>query len=140
MNGDRLMSDLNLNTTTDTILDFAESVLKLAVGGAAELDEPITRAFIKQTLVNTMLFVEKHHDYGRGNVRSIGSLGVLLRIREKVERLVNLHFMQGTGGPIQESVLDSARDIANLAVMLVMVEEEQWPGVDWRLRLGGGGE
>lgn len=64
-------------------------------------------------------FIQKHHDYGKGNILSIKELGITFRLAEKIERLKNLLMNPGTN-PVNESIADNVKDIAVYAVILEM--------------------
>lgn len=63
-------------------------------------------------------FVQKHKDYGKGNILSIKELGITFRLAEKIERLKNL-LLQGNT-PVNESIQDNIKDIAVYSVILEM--------------------
>ncbi len=80
-----------------------------------------------------LLFVNRHHavaeeiaclldrkrqDYGTGNIRKFGSHGVLVRVSDKVERLINLS--KRDGSPNFESVDDTWKDIAGYAILALI--------------------
>lgn len=78
------------------------------------LDEAF--ASICQEMVET--FIQKHKDYGKGNILSIQELGIAFRESEKVERLKNL--LIKAGDPANESLDDTWLDIAVYAVIALM--------------------
>ena len=74
------------------------------------------------------LLITKQSDYGPGHVNNAfgGPInGLLVRIGDKFERLKNL-FKTGTL-PKHESVEDSFKDMANYAVIALMVQRGTWP-------------
>lgn len=74
-------------------------------------------ATITQELLET--FLQKHRDYGKGNILSIQELGIAFREAEKVERLKNL-LMKAQGGPANEPIDDTWMDIAVYAIIAMM--------------------
>lgn len=74
-----------------------------------------------QTICDELLatFIQKHKDYGKGNILSIKELGITFRLAEKIERLKNL-LMNPTQTPANESIADNVKDIAVYAVILEM--------------------
>lgn len=64
-------------------------------------------------------FLQKHKDYGKGNILSIQELGIAFREAEKVERLRNLLLKPGEK-PANESIDDTWIDIAVYAVIAMM--------------------
>lgn len=82
-------------------------------------------------LVN--LLVSKHRDYGPKNI-SLSPGGPLngLRVRmwDKMARINNIYeYMEDTDGfqPQHESLEDSFKDLANYALIGLMVLREKWP-------------
>jgi len=65
------------------------------------------------------LLVDKHRDYGQGNIMAFGELGLLVRANDKLERLKNLTMRQQN--PTQESIEDSWTDLLNYAAIALML-------------------
>ena len=77
------------------------------------------------------LLITKQSDYGPGNVNNAfgGPInGLLVRIGDKFERLKNLY--KNKNVPNHESIQDSFKDMANYAVIALMVERGTWPKND----------
>lgn len=75
------------------------------------------------------VLVSKQLDYGPGNINNApGSAmnGILVRMNDKMERLKNLVY-HSDGEPQNESIDDSLIDIANYAVIAMMVRRGSWP-------------
>jgi hypothetical protein len=74
------------------------------------------------------LLITKQLDYGPGNINNAygGPInGLLVRIGDKFERLKNLY---STGEiPRHEAIKDSWMDLANYAIIAMMVIENSWP-------------
>lgn len=70
------------------------------------------------------LMIRKQLDYGPGNISTWGEIGVAVRLTDKIERLRNL-FMSGRT-PQNESIRDTAIDIANYGLILLMVLDKEW--------------
>jgi hypothetical protein len=64
-------------------------------------------------------FIQKHKDYGKGNILSIKELGIAFRLTEKIERLKNL-LMNPSHDPVNESIADNIKDIAVYAIVMEM--------------------
>lgn len=79
------------------------------------LDESFTK--ICDELLAT--FIQKHKDYGKGNILSIKELGITFRLTEKIERLKNL-LMNFDQKPVNESISDNIKDIAVYAILMEM--------------------
>ena len=71
---------------------------------------------ITEELLQT--FIQKHKDYGKGNILSIKELGIVFRETEKVERLKNL--LLKDSDPQNETIEDTWTDIAVYAVIAQM--------------------
>lgn len=99
-------------------------------------DRTVCDEMARTALDNLIRFASKHSDYGRGNIQSCGEVGLLHRIQDKVSRLVTLHFKGREGRkPNHESIEDSINDLAIHALMLQVVRQGGWPGVDLRWSL-----
>ena len=75
------------------------------------------------------VLVSKQLDYGPGNINNApgGAMnGILVRMNDKMERLKNLTY-HSEGEPQNESIDDSLVDIANYAVIAMMVRRGSWP-------------
>lgn len=73
--------------------------------------------------------VKKQLDYGPGNINNApgGPInGLLVRMNDKMERLKHLTY-HSDGEPLNESIDDSFLDIANYAVIAMMVRNGTWP-------------
>ena len=88
----------------------------------AEDDEPIPYMVTdyipehhKIALEIAELLDRKGQDYGTENIKKFGSHGVLVRVSDKVERLINLS--KRNNKPNFESVEDTWRDIAGYAIL-----------------------
>jgi hypothetical protein len=68
------------------------------------------------------LLVSNQHDYGHGNITSFGMKGVLVRLSDKVERLINLKSKKSKAQ--NESVVDTLRDIVGYCVIALMLNDE----------------
>ena len=75
------------------------------------------------------LLISKQRDYGPGNINNAfgGPMnGLLVRMGDKFERLKNL-FAFGDGKPQHEPIEDSFKDLANYAIIAMMVQRGKWP-------------
>lgn len=68
--------------------------------------------------------IRKQHDYGPGNILDFGDQGVLVRANDKMARLKNLY--KSGDAPANETVDDSWLDLANYAVIALMVRKGYW--------------
>ena len=74
-------------------------------------------------------FVQKHKDYGKGNILSIKELGIAFRLAEKIERLKNL-LMNPTQNPVNESIADNIKDIAAYAIIMEMFRRGEFQNLE----------
>ena len=91
----------------------------------AEDDEPVPYMVTdyipkhhKIALEIAELLDQKRADYGTENIKKFGSYGVLVRVSDKVERLINLS--KRNNKPNFESVEDTWRDIAGYAILALI--------------------
>ncbi|PIY80184.1 MAG: hypothetical protein COY80_04115 [Candidatus Pacebacteria bacterium CG_4_10_14_0_8_um_filter_42_14] len=70
------------------------------------------------------MFLQKHKDYGKGNIIANGELGIAMRISEKVERIK--HLLVSGNTPANETVEETWVDIAVYAVIGVMYSRKQF--------------
>lgn len=74
--------------------------------------------------------LSKHKDYGPGNIAQApgGALnGLRVRIHDKVARIN--HLLDSGQEPQHEALEDSFLDLANYAVIAILVLRKQWPAV-----------
>lgn len=74
------------------------------------------------------LLITKQLDYGPGNINNAygGPInGLLVRIGDKFERLKNLFNKEQK--PNFESIEDSFKDLANYAVIGILIQKGKWP-------------
>lgn len=79
------------------------------------LDEAF--AEINEDLLKT--FIQKHKDYGKGNILDTGELGIVFRINDKLRRLQNLQ--ENGKKPSNEAIEDTWTDIAVYAIIALLV-------------------
>ena len=65
------------------------------------------------------LLEKKQADYGNNNIIKFGTKGVLVRVSDKVERLINLTW-NNDKEPKFESVEDTWKDIAGYAILALI--------------------
>ena len=86
-----------------------------------------------QKILNELstLMVRKHEDYGPYNIAHApgGAMnGLIVRMHDKMTRLENLHYKGDT--PNYESIEDTLIDLANYAIIGLLVQRGQWEGLD----------
>lgn len=76
------------------------------------------------------LLISKHHDYGPKNISMApgGPLnGLRVRMWDKMARINNLLDSNRHDTPAHESLEDSFRDLANYAIISILVLKGKWP-------------
>lgn len=76
-------------------------------------------------------FIQKHKDYGKGNILNIKELGITFRLAEKIERLKNL-LMNPSSTPANESIADNIKDIAVYAVIMEMFRKGEFQKLEMK--------
>ena len=77
------------------------------------------------------ILVTKHADYGPLNIAHApgGAMnGLLVRMHDKMARLKNLIYNNAT--PNYESIEDTLIDLANYAIIGLLVQRGQWEGLE----------
>lgn len=78
-------------------------------------------------LDNVALLISKHRDYGPTNISNapLGAMnGLRVRIHDKVARIN--HLLDSDKDPQHESLRDSFIDLANYALIALLVIDEKW--------------
>lgn len=75
------------------------------------------------------LCVAKNKAYGSDNITKFGLDGVIIRMNDKIERLITLAFNKDINAlkPVNdESLIDTLMDISNYANIGIMVATKKW--------------
>jgi|SRR5690625_97576 len=70
--------------------------------------------------------IRKQIDYGPNAISRFGLDGIIIRINDKVERLINLSELK-KDPEVDESLEDTLRDIAGYAILGLMVHRGDFP-------------
>jgi hypothetical protein len=70
------------------------------------------------------LLRRKNEMYGDGNIDAVGKEGVIVRIREKVERLK--HLLSNKENPEEEPLEDTWKDIIGYGTIGLMLQRNRW--------------
>ena len=78
-----------------------------------------------------ILFCKKQKDYGPANISKFGIFGVIVRVSDKIERLINLHqkATQPDTYPISvqnEPIEDSWTDLSVYGAIARVVNNDEW--------------
>ena len=74
------------------------------------------------------LLINKQRDYGHKNITEMGVIGLIVRMNDKMARLKNLHGFTDKSYQLKEakneSITDTWKDIANYAIIALMLEND----------------
>lgn len=84
------------------------------------------REFVRYSLANALLMERKQTDYGPHNISKFGAYGCVLRMSDKLERLIHL-FNNRKRKTANESISDSFRDLSNYAIIAMICDDKKWP-------------
>lgn len=76
------------------------------------------------------IFLQKHKDYGKGNILEIEELGIAFRAAEKVSRLKNLLSKKETA--TNEPIEDSWHDLAVYSIIAMLYRKGYFQALDVR--------
>jgi hypothetical protein len=111
--------------TLGLIPDLPQSVADMIrKGGSSDFDEAIQQKFQHAKSV----LLQKHKDYGPKNISQSpgGPLnGLRVRMWDKFARIN--HLIDSGATPENESLKDSFLDMANYAIIAMLVLDEEWP-------------
>ena len=75
------------------------------------------------------LLLSKHKDYGPKNISESpgGAMnGLVVRLHDKMARLKHLLYVNKGGSPQYESIEDTFKDMANYAIIALLVRRGKW--------------
>ncbi|MEM3781792.1 MAG: nucleotide modification associated domain-containing protein [Candidatus Micrarchaeaceae archaeon] len=101
---------------------FFRKLAEIAISGASQMANKPVPEIGKECYE---LGVRKNKDYGSDNILKFGTMGIIVRIGDKINRLNNL-FKTGTQEVKDEKLLDTLMDIFNYAVYGVMLSRNVW--------------
>ena len=88
-----------------------------------DIQTEMGRAALLVALENVATLDRKQRDYGSRNISEFGEIGILMRVWDKICRLKNL---MGKENPQNESIDDSWLDMANYALIAILVRRGIW--------------
>ena len=80
-----------------------------------------------------VIMIRKHQDYGPLNIANApgGAMnGLIVRMHDKMTRLENLHYNNKGNTPNYEPIEDTLLDLANYAIIGLMVQRSFWEGLN----------
>lgn len=98
----------------------------LVCDGTKSGDAEMEQLFATQLSEMFEVFCKKQKSYGRGNISRFGEKGILVRVSDKLERLVRMVW-QGVENPLlDESINDTWIDMAVYAAIAIIVRKGKW--------------
>ena len=103
-----------------------------------ELDWPeMTREFKKIQREQYELFLHKQHDYGPGNIsvgqdlskpdgQHVAKTGLVFRIHDKIQRLINLVIVKRSTDAANEPIIDAWKDSSLYCKIAQIVDNGSW--------------
>jgi len=72
------------------------------------------------------IFLKKNHDYGNTGLDEFGSIGIIIRIKDKINRYINLNKDKTVISMVNdESLIDTLNDLSNYSNLLIMYHTRQ---------------
>jgi hypothetical protein len=102
-------------------IELATSVIERAGVEALNWFKETNTPFNNEEMLT--LLCSKQHDYGHKNITNFGTIGVAIRVCDKIARIQNL---ENSGVYKNESLLDSYLDIIGYALIAVMLNENSF--------------
>lgn len=76
------------------------------------------------------LWKRKQRSYGPHNIGAFGSQGCLIRANDKIQRLRRHYFLNKDVALSDETIADTWLDLLGYALMGLVCERGQWPGLE----------
>ena len=76
------------------------------------------------------LWKKKQASYGPHNIGAFGAAGCLIRSNDKIQRLRRHYFLNKDVSLSDETLEDTWEDLIGYAIMGLICERGQWPGVE----------
>ncbi len=101
---------------------FFEKIAQLALCGAERATGKEAKEIADSCYA---LGLKKNKDYGSDNILKFGTMGLIVRIGDKINRLANL-VKSGSSAVSDEKIADTIEDIFNYAVYGMMLSRGKW--------------
>ena len=109
--------------STDLATVEAQKLI-LALGLTTELAQAVVPVLIR----NLLTLEAKQKDYGPHNLTKFGSCGVVVRMGDKMERIINLaKHPRAAADVCNEPLSDSFLDMANYSLIGYVMQQNIWP-------------
>lgn len=118
----------DLETVDKVNTQFGDTIRPLVDAVCAQLviDTAAGKEFVRYSLANALLMNRKQKDYGPHNISEFGVYGCLIRMSDKLKRIVNLMNNRKRRN-VNESIADSFRDLSNYGIIAQIVDDGKWP-------------
>jgi len=73
------------------------------------------------------IFCLKQSSYGTDNISEAGEIGVIIRLNDKIKRLLNILVKGKPNKLTDETIEDTLIDIADYAIIALMCRNGSWP-------------
>lgn len=103
-----------------------DPTLLQTTGSLLELKTQHSLIALEYALAQIVLLDKKQQDYGPRNISMFGTQGVIIRMNDKMQRMITLAG-QKRKKTVNESIKDSMQDISNYGIIGQMLEDERWP-------------
>lgn len=107
-------------------LEKAISDLVPIIKDKLDLTTTASTEFLRLSLEDAKLFDNKQNDYGSHNISDFGTLGVMVRMNDKFQRVKNL-FTKKKKARVKESIRDTFQDISNYGKIYRLLDDGKWP-------------
>lgn len=104
-----------------------EAPLGLLLTSGLGIKTEAAKEFLKVVLADTLLMDRKQQDYGPQNIAEFGTYGCVVRMSDKMKRIIHLYKTGRAKRAANESIIDSFRDFSNYGAIALMVEINHWP-------------
>ena len=71
------------------------------------------------------LSISKNNDYGTDSLTKFGINGIIIRLYDKIERLINLSYRNKKINVSSEKIEDTLKDIINYSIYSIMLERNE---------------
>jgi len=120
LNGE-LRKEMSINEA-EYLIDLSYGELRMLQKSIDSVDS-FERACRNEALSIADILIKKQHDYGQENILVFGEEGIMIRLSDKIHRLINL-FKNRNAKPQNESVQDTFIDIAGYAIIGLMLQKQ----------------